>query len=90
MAPQARKIPLGFARRDFKGSVIQSLAQPTPWSRLLLGWGRVIGVPPPAPSRAYTMEVYVTSQAREGDFNFIFNRIFKGAVAPLDPCVRWP
>src|SRR5699024_12291457 len=36
-------------------------------------------ISPPTPSRAHTKKVYGTLQAREGDFNFIFNRIFKGA-----------
>ena len=56
---------------------------PTPWSRL--PGEQAVWYPPPTPSRAHTKKVYGALQAREGDFNFIFNRIFKGAVAPLDP-----
>ena len=59
---------------------------PTPWSRL--PGEQAVWYPPPTPSRAHTKKVYGTLQAREGDFNFIFNRIFKGAVAPLDPLER--
>ena len=77
--PQLCHIPRLACRR---GSYIM----PTPWSRL--PGEQAVWYPPPTPSRAHTKKVYGTLQAREGDFNFIFNRIFKGAVAPLDPLER--
>ena len=45
-----------------------SYVLPTHWSRLPVG--RQYAFPPPAPSRAHTMEVCVTSLAREGDLIF--------------------
>ena len=45
----------------------ESYVLPTPWSRLPVG--RLYAFPPPAPSRAHTMEVYFTSSAREGEIN---------------------
>ena len=46
----------------------ESYVLPTPWSRLPVG--RLYAFPPPAPSRAQIQEIFVTSLAREGGFNF--------------------